>query len=522
MKRLCSLIMSAAILLCAFCVNVSADASMLVSAIDDWKVADYSGNAINFSQSQTSFLFKDFGEVSQAHIMTNAPNNLECAAIFKMESGGFVENFKNGNKLELLCYVDSDSVTDEIIINIGNFKVVNKIEKGKINHLVIPLSEIKHNNIALSSVKSTFDGNFISIGMKAETGRVDFIFSDIYISNGKKFTAKTKYTDLSNKDNEGQIVNFGKRIDCEYNQSGNTVPNIKNGISFEPMNSLVFNVKGEKKWTSDIALTKYFSKDELKGYKGIEFDIFCKATGDVSQLITLKFKSNYNGQSYIFTKSVSFKLNSIRKITLNFTDFKSNIANAKLKDDILNNVCSFEIQFAKYNGDKKQDFSFLYEIGDIYAKGYLPVITREVTTTQLPSVTVENYDIIGIADLYSILPTNAKSYSFTDYQNLQKFLSDYRGLTDEQKQRLSDKYNINQQKYEKMLELYQTMEVPTNENDIDSYALNDFEEEQLINNVTEKTFVYLFIAVISIVLVSTILLSNLNKIIHKKSKNKQK
>ena len=99
MKRLCSLIMSAAILLCAFCVNVSADASMLVSAIDDWKVADYSGNAINFSQSQTSFLFKDFGEVSQAHIMTNAPNNLECAAIFKMEAGGFVENFKNGNKL---------------------------------------------------------------------------------------------------------------------------------------------------------------------------------------------------------------------------------------------------------------------------------------------------------------------------------------------------------------------------------------------------------------------------------------
>ena len=101
-------------------------------------------------------------------------------------------------------------------------------------------------------------------------------------------------------------------------------------------------------------------------------------------------------------------------------------------------------------------------------------------------------------------------------------MSDYRGLTDEQKQRLADKYNINQQKYEKMLELYQTMEVPTNENDIDSYALNDFEEEQLINNVTEKTFVYLFIAVISIVLISTILLSNLNKIIHKKSKNKQK
>lgn len=522
MKRVCSLIMSAAILLCVFCVNVSADSSMLVSASDEWKIADYSGNSINFSQSQTSFIFKDFGEVSQAHIMTNTPNNRECAAIFKMESGGFVEHFKKGSTLELLCFIDSDSVTDELIINIGNFKVTKKIEKDKITHLAIPFSEIKHNGNTLSSVKSTFDGNFISIGMKAETGRVDFIFSDIYISNGKKFTAKTKYTDLSNKDKEGQIVNFGKRVDCEYNQAGNTVPTIKNGTSFTPMNSLVFNVKGEKKWTSDITLTKYFSKDELKGYKGIEFDIFCKTTGDVSQLLTLKFKSNYNGKNYVFSKSISFKLNSIRKITLNFTDFKSNISDAKLKDDILNNVVSFELQFAKYNGDKKNDFSFFYEIGDIYAKGYLPFITREMTTTQMPSVTVQNYDIIGIADAYSILPSDAKAYSFTDYQNLQKFLSDYRGLTDEQKQRLSESYNITRQKYENMLELYQTMDVPVNENDYDSYALNDFQEEQTAtNNVTEKTFAYLFVAVISIVLLSTVLSSNFNKIFHKKSKNKQ-
>ena len=53
-------------------------------------------------------------------------------------------------------------------------------------------------------------------------------------------------------------------------------------------------------------------------------------------------------------------------------------------------------------------------------------------------------------------------------------------------------------------------------------AVNNFEEQSAPeNNVTEKTFAYLFIAVISVFLLASVLPSNFNKIFHKKSKNKQ-
>lgn len=506
MKRIASIIILTALLFCAFSFECSADSKLLAAGNADWAVAEYCANNLTHSKMIESVIFKDYGAISQQHIMTNNPDGKRCDVILKMNSSDFVDAFKGGENLEFLCFVAEESVSAEIIINIGDFTAKQKAEKGKINHITIPLENFTHGNVNLQSVKADFDGNFISVGMTAESGRLDLVFSDIYVSDGKRFSGDPDYKDVNSQHPDGQLVNFGKRTDFEYYQSGNTVPLIQNGELFSPLSSFVCNAEGEREWTSDITLYKYLSKGMLTDYNGITFYINASLSDDVTKIITLRFRSNVDGTLYIFSRDISFTLDETRIISIGFSDFLPNVKDKTLSDEILENVYSFEMELAKYDGAGEDSFSYEYEISDIYLKdenkSYLPTVSSkkvEYSVTEMPTATAENAQIMQTAQYYSTLPgLEPDSYTYTDYKNLKSFLDCYYNLSEEQRQKLEENYAISEQTYTDFLNMYNTMDVPKDDRTVVYYTQRVPEQQTQTateNNVSEKTIIYLIIAV---------------------------
>lgn len=517
MRKIISIVILITLLFCTFSVNANADSKLLASGNADWQIADYCVNNLTHSTMIESVLFKDYATVSQQHIMTNNPDKKLCSVILKMPSGDFVDAFSGGDSLEFLCFIAQESASDEIVLNIGDFTAKQKAEKGKINHITVPLKSFTHGNVNLQTVKADFDGNFISVGMTADSGRLDLVFSDIYISDGNHFSGNPDYVDINSQRPDGQLVNFGKRTDFEYFQSGNTVPFTENGELFSPLSSFLCEAQGQKDWTSDITLVKYLSKGALEDYTGITFYINADLSDDMTKILTLRFRSNVEGTLYTFTRDISFTLGETRVISINFTDFLPNVKDKTLTDDILTNVYSFEMEFAKYTGQSENDFSFKYEISDIYLKDenklYLPTVNSakvEYSVTEMPTATAENAQIMQAAQHYSTLPgLNPDSYTYTDYQNLKSFLDSYYNLSDEQRTKLDENYGITEQIYTDLLNMYETMDVPKDDT-TEIYYTQRVPEQQTQsateNNVSEKTIIYLIIAVSSSALLCNMLI----------------
>ena len=196
MRKIISIVILITLLFCTFSVNANADSKLLASGNADWQIADYCVNNLTHSTMIESVLFKDYATVSQQHIMTNNPDKKLCSVILKMPSGDFVDAFSGGDRLEVLCFIAQESASDEIVLNIGDFTAKQKAEKGKINHIPVPLKSFTHGNVNLQTVKADFDGNFISVGMTADSGRLDLVFSDIYISDGNHFSGNPDYPNV--------------------------------------------------------------------------------------------------------------------------------------------------------------------------------------------------------------------------------------------------------------------------------------------------------------------------------------
>lgn len=532
MKKTISIIIALAV--CAsglFFTRAESNAALLVPGYADWSVSAGSVSVLNHSRMIESVLFKDYGSFGQQHLMSNIPSGLDCSVVCSISPAAFVNAFSAGDKLEMLCYISEESESNEIEINIGNFSVSKQLEKGKIEALAVSLSDFKHGSVSLDTIKNEFDGNFISVGMTADSGRIDLVFSDIYISDGNFFKGSADYNDVNSQRPNGQLVNFGKRTDFEYYQSGNTVPTVDNGSGFPPLSSFRCAVNGEPTWTSDVTLVKYFSEGALKDYSGINFYINASVSSNVRQYITVKLSSNVkekpSAARYTFTRDIFFEKDSIRLIDLTFSDMFAGVQDSLLEGDILNGVYALEIHIASYDGSDGNNYSCSYEISDVYGKTdshkYIPNISvsASVQATEMPTATADNYDIMEVADLYSQLPgSDPDKYNYTDYQNLIKFLNKYRELSDEQRTKLSEEYSITEQKYNELLEMYNSMDPPqNNESKSSEYTQQAADNKDVAadDNVSEKTLIYLFIAVSSAALIAMLLTEKYFLIKRKKS-----
>lgn len=510
MKRIISLL--AVFVLIAqsfFMVNAAETSKLLVSGSADWLVVQNCATVLKNSRMIASELFKNFGVVGQQHIMTNQPSDMQCAVMSKVSSADFVDAFKIGSKLEMLCYVAEESETDEVTVELGNFAASGKVEKGKISKLVIPLSSFMHGSYPLTSAASDFDGNYITVGMTAKTGRLDLVFSDIYISDGNHFSGSFDYDDVNSQRPSGMFVNFGKRTDVEYDQSGNTVPTVENSNEMKPLSALKFSVKGEAAWTSDITLVKYFSTEMFNECKGLNFYIRSSGSSSDKQNMTVRLRSlAKNGSDYtqyVFSRDIFFLPGSYRLISIDLADMFSNEDGKTLSGDILKGVYALELEFAKHDGKDGKAFDFVYEISDIYgyteSRSYIPKITASASAgkTEMPTMTDEISSVMEVADLYSRLPgAQPDLYTYADYQTLKSFLDKYSALSDADKKKLSDNYGVTQAKYDALFEMYQNMDEPAKGDGfqvITQRAAENTDSVHAENNVSEKTFFYLFISV---------------------------
>ena len=421
-------------LLSLFFVSAKADSTMLVSGSADWTVTSNCKNILHNSYMQHSQIFKDYGNFGQQHIMTNSASNNECMVEYKTSPGSISDSLQKGTHIEFLCYVAEESMTDKLVMAFGDYKTSRTITKGKINRLAIPMYEFTHGSVTLSSIKSSIDFNFIRVGMAKTDGRVDLVFSDIYVSGGEFFEGSDTFDDVNTQRPDGQIWNFGKRVDFEFCQKGNAVPTAKNGSSFAPLSSAQIEVSGETDWKSNIVFTKYLSQNALSGCDGLAFYVMASGNG-FQPILTVTVRSLSDGKNYTFTHTAVLKFEGYRRVVVDFPTMTSSPMDQKLSGNILNGVYAIEIALAE--NIPQTEFSGKFEISDMYTRSNgaskLPKVTPTISQngtnnrTEMPTMTEENADIMNVADLYSQLRgTNPKNYGHSDYVNLKNFLDAYK------------------------------------------------------------------------------------------------